>query len=267
MRRATSLRGGDGERRVGLEDRDVALAEQGRQALARPGVQEVDRTEVALGLELLQVLEEEGDLVVEARHRLEREPEDLLAGRGAELLEADGLLADAPEERRREDRVGIEGQDAVGEKVGELVAQLLEVIVPLAVDGLGVVDDEDRVAEVIGHGHEAVGEEQGEGREARAEFAALDGGDLGVEVAGDASGALAGGGLPAVQEFGRGRELAEAGDGQPLDPAGASAGWRCRTRGARRRASRRTRCGRDWPPRARRRRRCRRARRTRRERR
>ncbi|MCK7525185.1 MAG: hypothetical protein MZV64_50060 [Ignavibacteriales bacterium] len=44
------------------------------------------------------------------------------------------------------------------------------------------------------------------------------GGDLGVEVVGDALGALPGGGLPGIEEIGAGRELAQAGDGQPLDP-------------------------------------------------
>ena len=91
-----------------------------------------------------EVLEEEGDAVVEARHGLKGEGEAFLRGRrGAELLEADGLLADALEEPRREDRVGVEGEDAVGEEVGELVAELLEVVVPFAVDDLGIVDDED----------------------------------------------------------------------------------------------------------------------------
>ncbi len=91
-------------------------------------------------------------------------------------------------------------------------------IVPLAVDGLGVVDDEDRVRQVVGHRDEAVGQKEGQGGEARAEVAAVDRGDLGVEVAGDALGALPGGGLPGIEEIGAGRELAQAGDGQPLDP-------------------------------------------------
>ncbi|MCK7525186.1 MAG: hypothetical protein MZV64_50065 [Ignavibacteriales bacterium] len=89
------MRGGTAKARIGLDDGDVALAEEGRQALARAGVEEVDGAEVALGLELLQVLEEERDLVVEAGHGLEGEGVGLAAGRGAELLEADGLLADA----------------------------------------------------------------------------------------------------------------------------------------------------------------------------
>ena len=267
MRRATSLRGGDGERRVGLEDRDVALAEQGRQALARPGVQEVDRTEVALGLELLQVLEEEGDLVVEARHRLEREPEDLLAGRGAELLEADGLLADALEERRREDGVGIEGQDAVGEKVGELVAELLG------------HDRPTRSRRPRGCRRRRPGRG---GNRSRARS-----GRRGAGRGPRSWGRIRRARRRRSWRRGRGRRLWSACGRRPSScpgirawpgtrggpgwsaarSSGGSAGWRCRTRGGRRRASRRTRRGRDWPPRARRRRRCRRARRTRRARR
>ena len=212
--------GRDGERRIGLEDGHVALAEERRQALARRGVRKVDEGEVALGLELLEVLEEERDLVVEARHGLEREREGagLAAGRGAEILEPDGFLADPAQERRREDGVGLEAEDAVGEEVGELVVELADVVVPLAVDGLGIVDDEDGIAEVIGGRDEAVGEQERQGGEARAEFAAPEGGDLGVEVAPGALGPLPGGGRPEIEEFGRRGELAQAGDGQPLDP-------------------------------------------------
>jgi hypothetical protein len=210
--------GRDREGRAGLDDGDVVLAQERRQALARPGIVEVDRAEVALGLELLQVLEEERDLVVEAGRGLEGEGEDLLAGRGAQVLEADGFLADTLEETGREDGVGIEGEDAAGEEVGALVAELLEVLVPLAVDGLGIVDDEDGIREVVGHRDEAVGEDEGQGGEAQAEVAAVERGDLGVEVAGEALGAAAGGGLPGVEEFGGGRELAQARYRQSVDP-------------------------------------------------
>ncbi len=212
--------GRDGERRIGLEDGHVALAEERRQALARRGVRKVDEGEVALGLELFEVLEEERDLVVEARHGLEREREGtgLAAGRRAEILEPDGFLADPAQERRRKDGVGLDAEDAVGEEVGELVVELADVVVPLAVDGLGIVDDEDGIAEVIGGRDEAVREQERQGGEARAEFAAPEGGDLGVEVAPGALGALPGGGRPEIEEFGRRGELAQAGDGQPLDP-------------------------------------------------
>ncbi len=207
------------ERRLGLENGDIALAKERRQTLAGPGVQEIDGAEVALGLELFEVLEEEGDAVVEPRHGLEGEGEALFSRRrSAELFEADGLLADALEEPCRVDRVGVEGEDAVGEEIGELVAELPEMVVPFAIDDLGIVDDEDGIAEVIGHGNEAIGEEKGQGGEARPELAPLEGGDLGLEVASGALRTLAGGGLPDIEEFGRRRELAKAGDRQPLDP-------------------------------------------------
>ncbi len=207
----------DRERRLGLDDGDLALAEQRGHALAGAGAQQVDGAEVALGLEPLEVLEEEGDLVVEAGHRLEGEGVDRPAGRGAQVLEADGLLADALAQARREDRIGVEGESAVGDEVGVLFAEPLEMVVPLAIDGLGVVDDEDRVGQIIGDRSEAIGQEQGQGGEARAEVLAVDGLDLPLEVAAEALGPLAGGRLPEVEEVRRGRELAQTGDGQPVE--------------------------------------------------
>ena len=209
--------GRDGERRLGFEDGDLAFPEQGGQALARPRIGKIDVTEVALGLELLQVLEKERDLVVETRHGLKGEGKDLLPGRGAEFLEAHGLLADPLEKPRREDLLRREGEDAVGEEVGVLAAELLDESSPLAVHGLGVVDDEDRVTEIIGHRDEAVAEEQGQGGEAGPEIAPFDGGDLRLEVAAGALGPLPGRRGPAVQEFGGRRKFPESRDRQAFD--------------------------------------------------
>jgi len=116
-------------------------------------------------------LEEEGDPVLEAGHGLEREREGdgLPAGRRrAQVLEAHGLLADPLEEAGRIDLVRRDGEDALGEEVGVLAAELFDVGVPLAVDGLGIVEDEDGIAEVIRQRDEVAGEEERLGGEARA---------------------------------------------------------------------------------------------------
>jgi hypothetical protein len=180
-------RGNDeGRRRVRCLN--IGVGEQAPQPLPRAGVGEEDIVEVALLLPFLQILDEEGDAVIETRDGLEGESKGLPASRRAEVQERRGLLLDLGPERGREQRLGREREDARFEVFGVMVVEQGQRLLPVLLDLVRILEDEEGVGQEIGEGNEMVAGRQRGVAEAREELAGLDQLDLGFQVAGGRAG-------------------------------------------------------------------------------